>query len=70
MRLEHFLLIYFFIILIVVIVTFLAIRLLPEIDKSFNTEEFLLGNTDCCLEDALNELIIVNSMEDIYGIQQ
>lgn len=64
----QYVLIYFVIILIVACATLFAIRLLPEIDKSFNTEEPLLGNNDCCLEDAVSALKLVNQVEDIYGI--
>lgn len=68
MRPEQFVLIYFVIILIVACVTFFAIRLLPEIDKLFNTEESLLGNNDCCLEDAVSALKLVNQVGVIYEI--
>lgn len=65
---EQLVLIYCVIILIVACVTFFAISLLPKIDKLFNTEESLLGNTDCCLEDAVSALKLVNQVGVIYEI--
>lgn len=58
--------IFFIIILLVSVLTFIAIKLLPKVDKSFDLKVPRLINHDCTLENAVSALKLVNPMEKVY----
>lgn len=55
---------YLFIILIVSILTIIAIKQLPDIDKSFSMSVEKLVDYDCDISDAVTSLVVVNSISE------